>query len=35
MIRLDTVRVIMYAVYTALDTVMIRMDMVRVIMYTV
>ena len=35
MIRLDTVSVIMYAVYTALVTVMIRLGTVRIRMYTV
>ena len=35
MIRLDTVRVTMYAVYTLLDTVMIRLGTVRIRMYTV
>ena len=36
MIRLDTIRVTMYAVlYTALDTVMIRLGTVRIRMYTV
>ena len=35
MIRLDTVSVIMYAVYTALVTAMIRLGTVRIRMYTV
>ena len=35
MIRLDTLRVTMYAVYTVLDTVMIRLGTVRIRMYTV
>ena len=35
MIRLHTVRVKMYAVYTALDTVMIRLGTVRIRMYRV
>ena len=35
MIRLDTVRVTMYAVYTAMDTVMIRLGTVRIRMYIV